>query len=98
MHEYALAASLIRLVEAITRGQHAARVVEVRVRLGALCGLSAEHFREQFGLASRGTPAEGARLVMEQSQDPGDPNAGGVMLEGVELASDEDAGASVSPK
>jgi hydrogenase nickel incorporation protein HypA/HybF len=76
---------LMREVEASARGEGAARVVRIRVRLGALSHFTPEHFREHFEDASRGTLAEGAEVEAELASDPTEPAAQGVVLESVEL-------------
>jgi hydrogenase nickel incorporation protein HypA/HybF len=76
---------LMREVEASARAEGAARVVRIRVRLGALSHFTPEHFREHFEDASRGTLAEGAEVEAELASDPTEPAAQGVVLESVEL-------------
>jgi hydrogenase nickel incorporation protein HypA/HybF len=76
---------LMTKLESLAREQHAGRVRGVRVWLGALSHFSAEHFREHFQEASRGTIAEDATLEIEVSADPGDPRAQDVILESIDL-------------
>jgi hydrogenase nickel incorporation protein HypA/HybF len=66
-------------------GEERARIVGVRVRLGALSHFTPEHFREHFHDAVRGTPAEGAVVDAVLSDDPHEPNAQGVLLESVDV-------------
>jgi hydrogenase nickel incorporation protein HypA/HybF len=81
MHELSLMADLMRRIDFVARQQQAARVSSVKVRLGALCHISPEHFRDHFIRASRGTLAEGAELALEVGSDPADPHAQDVYLE-----------------
>ncbi len=60
MHELALARSLAELVENEARQAGAARVMRVRLALGALAHVGPEAMRFCFEAAVRGTRAEGA--------------------------------------
>ena len=86
MHELSLLADLMRRVESIAAGEKACRVLEVKVRLGALAHISPEHLRDHFARAARGTVAEDARLRVEASDDVGDPHAQEILLESVTVA------------
>jgi hydrogenase nickel incorporation protein HypA/HybF len=57
----------------------------VKVKLGALAHISAEHFREHFQQAARGTAAEGARLDIDVSTDESDPCAQDILLKSVDV-------------
>ncbi len=85
MHEFSLIANLMNKLDAIAREQNGQRIVSVKVKLGALSHISAEHFREHFEQAAPGTAAEGALLVIDVSQDTGDPHAQDILLESVEV-------------
>jgi hydrogenase nickel incorporation protein HypA/HybF len=81
MHELSLMTDLMRKIDSVARQQEATRVSSVKVRLGALCHISPEHFRDHFIRASRGTLAEGADLALEVTSDTADPHAQDVYLE-----------------
>lgn len=83
MHERALMNDLMRKIESESAG---ARVMCVRVRLGALSHFTPEHFREHFEDASRGTVAEGARVEAELRSDPTEAAAQGVVLVSLDVA------------
>lgn len=85
MHESSLVAGLIGRLETLCREQGSARIVSLRVRLGALSHISPEHFRDHFEQAARGTAAEGARLDLEELVAVEDPHAQDVVLESVEV-------------
>lgn len=85
MHEMSLIHDLMRKIETIARDQYAAKVVGVKVRLGALAHISADHFREHFEEESKGTIADGARLEVELLTDENDPQAQDIMLDSVEV-------------
>lgn len=87
MHEFSLMADLMRKIESVAHQEHAARVAGVKVRLGALCHISPEHFREHFVTASHRTLADGATLEIEVATDPADPRAQDVYLESLTLES-----------
>ncbi len=86
MHEAHLIQDLLHKIEKIVAENGGGRVVGVRVKLGALSHMSAEHFREHFEQASRGTLAAGAALYAEELKDIHDPRAQDILLESVELA------------
>jgi hydrogenase nickel incorporation protein HypA/HybF len=85
MHEFSLMADLLRKINSVAQQQAATRVLNVKIRLGALCHISPEHFRHHFVNASRGTVAEGAALVLEAASDPADPRAQDIYLESLTL-------------
>ena len=85
MHETALVRDVVRRIEDLARSSDARRVVGVRVWLGALSQLTAEHFREHFDIEARGTLAAGAALDIVVSLDPHDPYAQNIRLDSVDL-------------
>lgn len=85
MHEFSLIADLLRKIESLARSERADRVTCVRVRIGALAHISADHFREHFSDGVRGTRAEGARLEIEVSEDMNDPRAQDILLQSVDV-------------
>lgn len=85
-HELSLMANLLQKIEDAARQDSPdSKVVAVRVRLGALANISADHFREHFEEAVRGTRAHGAVLTIVESSDPTDPHAQDIMLESVDV-------------
>jgi hydrogenase nickel incorporation protein HypA/HybF len=86
MHEHSFIANLLRQFESVASEYRAHRVVGVTVRLGALTSISSEHFREHFESETAGTIADGARLIVERSNDPLDRLATQIVLESVEVA------------
>lgn len=90
MHEMSLMNDLMRKI-AVAAGEDGSRVTHVRVRLGALCNCSADHFREHFEHAAVGTVAEGASLEIELSSDATDRHAMDVLLESIEVEGPESA-------
>lgn len=85
MHESGLTKGLLRATLEAAEREGGGRVKAVGVRLGVLAGISAEHLREHWDEALRGTPAEGARLEVTQGEDPADDHALDVLLEWVEV-------------
>jgi hydrogenase nickel incorporation protein HypA/HybF len=85
VHEASVMRGLMAKLESIAREQRATRVKKVRVWLGALSHFSAEHFREHFQEASRGTFAENATVEIEVSTDIVDPCAQDVILESIDV-------------
>jgi hydrogenase nickel incorporation protein HypA/HybF len=86
MHEASLMKNLMAKIEEVAREQNASRVIGISVSLGALSHMSANHFREHFEVASRGTVAEGARMDIQVLTDLNDPHAQEILLESVEIA------------
>ncbi len=85
MHELSLIADLMCKIEKIAHEQNSDKVAGVAVKLGALCHISADHFREHFVHASRGTVTEDARLDIEILTDITHPHAQEILLDSVEL-------------
>lgn len=85
MHEMSLISNLLSKIETIAQQQNADKVVAVKVRLGALAHISADHFREHFEQGTQGTVAAGARLAIDMSEDIHDPHAQDILLESVEV-------------
>jgi hydrogenase nickel incorporation protein HypA/HybF len=85
MHEKALLEDVMRKIDEVAHADGATRVTRVVVRLGALSHFTAEHFREHFVDASRGTLAEGATVDALLETDIHDARASGVVLETVEV-------------
>ena len=84
-HELSLMAGLLRRVDAIAAAEGGARVVALRVRLGALAGISPDHFREHFEHAAPGTAAESAELEVEQATDVAADDAQDIVLVSVDV-------------
>lgn len=67
MHELSICQGLIGEVTRVAREERAQRVVSVTVRIGPLSGVEPELLRGAYPLASAGTVAEEARLIVERS-------------------------------
>jgi hydrogenase nickel incorporation protein HypA/HybF len=91
MHETALVKNLIQKLQTICAEEGAERVVDISVWLGALCHMSPEHFSDHFRQEAAGTCAERARLQIETSDDINHPNAQDVLLQSLELETDDEA-------
>ncbi|MZH03499.1 MAG: hydrogenase maturation nickel metallochaperone HypA [Nitrospinae bacterium] len=85
MHEQSLMTDLMRKINSIGEEQHAKKITCVKIRLGALSHMSAEHFKEHFVLAAKGSCAEDAQLDIEVLTDLNDPHAQDIMLASVEV-------------
>lgn len=66
MHELAITEGIIEAAvpEAVRHG--AKKILEIRLKIGELSGVLPECIQEYFNIASRGTIAEGARLVVQK--------------------------------
>ena len=85
MHERAVMRDVVARIEELARAEDATRVTRVCVRLGALSHFTPAHFREHFEDAARRTLAEGAVVDAEVDDDVGDPRAGDVVLQSIEV-------------
>jgi len=85
MHEATLLKDIMRKLERIADEQGVAQISAVHLQLGALAHISAEHLREHFEEASRGTRAEGARVEIEEKGEIDDPHAQDILLTAIEV-------------
>ncbi len=85
MHEAGLMRDLMRKIAAVVAEHGGRRAVAIEVWLGALSHMSPAHFEEHFAVAAPGTPAEGARIDIETSDDVTHPNAQDILLKSVEV-------------
>ena len=65
MHELALTEGIIQIVREQAEKSGFDRVLEISLRVGEYSGVVPECLLEFFPIASRGTPAEGAELVIQ---------------------------------
>ena len=65
MHELAIAEGIIETAVPAAERSGAKRILEIRLKVGALSGVFPECVRECLDELSKGTIAEGARLVIE---------------------------------
>jgi hydrogenase nickel incorporation protein HypA/HybF len=85
MHETALVRDIIHRIEDLAHAAGARRVTVAKIWLGALSHLSADHFREHFGIEARDTCMDGATLEVGVSDDPDDPHAQHIRLLSIDL-------------
>jgi hydrogenase nickel incorporation protein HypA/HybF len=64
MHELSIVSSIVETVTESLNAYPGARVLEVRLRVGALASVIPESLEFCYGIASEGTPLEGSRLVV----------------------------------
>ena len=65
MHELAICQALMNQVESIAAERNARSVVSIVVGMGPLSGVEAQLLKHAYPVASAGTIAEGAELVIE---------------------------------
>lgn len=65
MHELAVCQGMLSQVMDIVRQQQARTVTRILVQIGPLSGVEPSLLAQAFPIASAGTPAAGARLVLE---------------------------------
>jgi hydrogenase nickel incorporation protein HypA/HybF len=67
MHELALCQALMSQVEALARDNNATRVVAITLGLGPLSGVEGQLLKNAYPVASAGTVAEGAELLVQST-------------------------------
>ena len=85
MHEFSLIANLLKKIETISAENDNGRILSIKVKLGALSHISADHFREHFSQATENTPIQGAKLDIEVLTDETDAQAQEIILDSVEV-------------
>jgi hydrogenase nickel incorporation protein HypA/HybF len=85
MHETAAVRDVVHRIDDLARATGARRITRVKLWLGALSHLSANHFRAHYEIEARGTLAAEAILEIEVSSDADDPRAQQVWLESLEF-------------
>ena len=65
MHELSLCLSLMQQVETIAAEQNAARVIRITLSIGPLSGVEPDLLQHAYPMATAGTVAEDAELVIE---------------------------------
>src|ERR1700679_1910295 len=64
MHELSIVSSVVETVMESVEAYPGARVVEVRLRVGALASVVVDSLEFCWGIATEGTPLEGSRLLV----------------------------------
>jgi len=85
MHEYSLIANLLSKIQKIAIEESADKIVNVKVKLGALSHISADHFREHFVTGVKNTIADGANLEVEEDKDLNAKDAQDITLVSVDV-------------
>jgi len=85
MHEMSLIKNLLEKIEGVARENGAQKIFGVKVQLGALCHMSASHFKEHFDEEAQGTIAANATLDIDIKTDESDPHAQDIILLSVEV-------------
>ena len=68
MHELSIALNIVEIAEEELARHGGERVRAVHLQVGPLAGVAKEALLFSFGLASEGTPVEGSRLIIEDTQ------------------------------
>ena len=66
MHELAITESILNIARKAAEEHHVSRIREIRLKLGEYSGVVPSCVQYYFDVISRGTPAEGACLLMER--------------------------------
>jgi hydrogenase nickel incorporation protein HypA/HybF len=67
MHELAICSALLQEVARVAQDHHAHRVRAIVVRVGPLAGVEPTLLSRAYSIASAGTPAAGAELLLEDA-------------------------------
>lgn len=67
MHEFSFATSIVEALLDLAQKQGASKILEVRLRIGALRALSVEQVKFSYNILAKGTLLEGSRLFVEES-------------------------------
>jgi hydrogenase nickel incorporation protein HypA/HybF len=86
MHEAGMIRDLLARITQLANEESATAVTGVRVWLGALSHISAEHFREHFRNETMGSIAQDAVLEIETSDDIDHPQAQAILLRSIDVA------------
>lgn len=68
MHELSIALNIVEIAEEELARHGGERVRAVHLQIGSLSGVAADALRFSFGLACEGTPVEGSRLILEETE------------------------------
>lgn len=68
MHEYSLAQGIVQTVVEVAREHNATKIKKVEVTAGEFSMINFEQLEFAFGIASEGTIAEGAELLIEEEK------------------------------
>lgn len=84
MHEHSLIKNLLDNIHRMTADERG-KLVAVKLRLGALAHISADHLREHFEQATAGTTLEGLRLRIVEQPDIHHAEAQDIILDSLEF-------------
>jgi hydrogenase nickel incorporation protein HypA/HybF len=65
MHELSIVSSVVDTVTESLQNYPGARVIEVRLRVGALASVVEDSLQFCYGIATEGTPLQGSRLTVK---------------------------------
>ncbi len=66
MHELSIASALIDQITDVLKCEGASKICSVTVAVGPLSGVDADALQMGFSVASEGTPAQGAKLIIQK--------------------------------
>ena len=87
MHESHLIQPLVQKILSESMQYPDKKLKKISISLGALSLISKNHFIEHFIDAVQGSSLEGITLEVIESSDLSDPNAGFIVLKGLEFIS-----------
>lgn len=84
MHEMSLMRDLLKKIEAVAEENQATKVTKVKVLVGPLAHMTAEHFKEHYDEVAKGSIAEHAVIEVGEYLQAG-PLSQDVILDGIEI-------------
>jgi len=91
MHEFGLLKSIMHKLNEIAQQENVIAFSHIKIKIGALAHISAEHFKEHFDHAAAGTPAEHANLELIMLEDTEHPQAQEIILDSVQVVQQDEA-------
>jgi hydrogenase nickel incorporation protein HypA/HybF len=85
MHEEAMLHDLVRKAGEVARREGATRVTRVRLWVGARSHFTGPELGDHWAHVAKGTVVSGAKVEIETSSDPNDPNAEQVILRSLDV-------------
>ena len=67
MHELVIVEGILDVIIPEVKKHEAERILKIRLKIGELSGVVPECIHEYFGIAAKGTIAEGAEVIIEKT-------------------------------
>lgn len=67
MHELVIVEGILDVIIPEVKKHHAEKILSIKLKIGEMSGVVPECIHEYFGVASKGTIAEGAKVIIEKT-------------------------------